>query len=98
MPVLLPAFDAQHLSDFLACALRTNTVTGFEVLVREHIKPVLRHEMMAACIGTFSGDHLTIDQLIGVDYPAGALSAVPRVCVHYQSAKPCGNGCTPASR
>jgi DNA-binding CsgD family transcriptional regulator len=36
--------------------------------------------MMAACIGTFSGDHLTIDRLIGVGYPAGVLDAVPRVC------------------
>jgi DNA-binding CsgD family transcriptional regulator len=80
MPASQPGFNAQQLLRLSTRALHTETVAEFEALVREEIKPILHHAMMAACIGTFSGDHLTIDRLIGVDYPAGVLDAVPRVC------------------
>jgi DNA-binding CsgD family transcriptional regulator len=76
-----PSFNANQLQLFLDYALNASDLPAFEHLIQQHIKPVLRHEMMAACVGTFTGNHLTIDRLIGVDYPQGVLNSVPRVCV-----------------
>jgi DNA-binding CsgD family transcriptional regulator len=81
MDVSQPSFTPSQSHAFLECAFEVDNLSGLEHLICEHIKAVLGHEMMAACIGTFTGSHLTIDRLIGVDYPQGVLDSVPRVCV-----------------
>jgi DNA-binding CsgD family transcriptional regulator len=81
MDTAQPSFTPIQLQAFLARAFQVADLAGFERLIRQYIKPVLRHEMMAACIGTFTGNHFTINRLVGVDYPKGILDSVPRVCV-----------------
>lgn len=51
---------------------------GFRRLVREHVRPLLPHELLVAVVGTLDLEHLCIKSIVFVDYPPGGDEMIPR--------------------
>ena len=57
---------------FVELALSVNEITstdGYRDWVRSRIRPIFPHETMISAIGNVVGKQITVDCLIGVDYP-----------------------------
>ena len=61
-----------------ACMSDALNESDFSRIVQQFVRVLLPHVSLVAAVGRLSFDHVLIDYLAGVDFPAGNLAQIPR--------------------
>jgi hypothetical protein len=65
----LAAFEQRQLLELAVSVSLVDSIDGYRDWVRTLVRPIFPHETMISAIGSVIGKQITIDCLVGVDYP-----------------------------
>ncbi len=68
-PFEFSSFEKGHLLELAVSVKAVDSVEAYREWIRSRVRPIFPHETMISAIGTVIGKQITVNCLVGVDYP-----------------------------